>query len=54
MFFGHLMSEYEHQEITDYQTIYFLGCSKEQKLDPIDFDDERGDYRIVKGDHISF
>jgi len=54
------LTSYEQGEILDYQQIYFLG-QKADKFNPapnqgqnFGFDDERGDYNILKGDHISY
>jgi dual specificity tyrosine-phosphorylation-regulated kinase 2/3/4 len=54
MFFGHQLSEFEIKEILEYETIYYIGAKKELKPNPDNFDDDRGDYRIVSGDHISY
>lgn len=52
------MTPYEHAEILDYREIYFIG-HKAVKIKPgiganFGFDDERGDYSLIPGDHIAF
>ncbi len=59
---AHLLSEYEKGEILQATHIWFLGASQRGKLAGTDpqlflnhgFDDERGDYRIYKHDHIGY
>ncbi|CAH7688229.1 CMGC/DYRK/DYRK2 protein kinase [Phakopsora pachyrhizi] len=64
------LSDYEKGEILEYQEIYYVGAESEKKmcqgisstLDPrtgekifnYGYDDERGDYQIVKNDHLCF
>lgn len=53
---------YERGEIIDYNHIYFCGTETVQKLHAdltnqsinFGFDDERGDYNIVYGDHLAY
>lgn len=53
---------YERGEIVDYKDIYFCGTQSAAKhvgqlqADAVNFgyDDDRGDYSIVTGDHLSF
>jgi serine/threonine protein kinase len=58
--FSDKLSDYEKNEILDYKNIYFLGKDADKILsDPLSehnygFDDERGDYNVVVGDHIAF
>lgn len=54
------LSRYERREILEYDEVYFVGMAA-QKIDaPVadaanfGYDDERGDYIVVKGDHIAF
>ena len=56
----HLLSSYEQGEVLDYQTIYYAG-QKGKKLKSTataatnyGYDDERGDYNIVMGDHVRY
>jgi dual specificity tyrosine-phosphorylation-regulated kinase 2/3/4 len=56
----HLLTPFEQREILGYHTIHFIG-EKSNKLRPghnqatnYGFDDDRGDYRIVIGDHIAY
>lgn len=54
---------FERGEIVDYKEIYFCGTSDAKKhvgdlnstsLPNFGYDDERGDYMIVKGDHLAY
>jgi dual specificity tyrosine-phosphorylation-regulated kinase 2/3/4 len=53
---------YERGEIVDYSDIYFCGTQNAAKVvgDPnaeqpnFGYDDERGDYTIVPGDHLAY
>lgn len=53
---------YEKGEVVDYKDVYFCGTNSAQKhigdlnTDAANFgyDDERGDYSIVLGDHLSY
>ena len=54
------LTDYEKGEILDYKQVYFLGIgSKKIRGNPLNsynqgYDDERGDYKVVIKDHISF
>ena len=56
------LNTFEVGEIVDYQDIYFTGSEKAAKhVGDLDneggnfgYDDERGDYNIVHGDHLAF
>jgi dual specificity tyrosine-phosphorylation-regulated kinase 2/3/4 len=54
------LSEYERGEIANYAEVYFIGKSKEKPgsghnyKDNYGFDDERGDYKVVMKDHLSY
>mmetsp|Transcript_8230 Transcript_8230/g.8090 ORF Transcript_8230/g.8090 Transcript_8230/m.8090 type:complete len:273 (-) Transcript_8230:464-1282(-) len=55
------LTTYEQGEILGYHEIYYIGIgAKKTKPDPsssspnVGYDDERGDYNIVIGDHIAF
>ncbi|KAK9390692.1 kinase-like domain-containing protein [Lipomyces mesembrius] len=55
------LSAYEKGEILDFRSVYFCGtpnCSKiASHADPstnFGFDDERGDYKIIVGDHLAY
>ena len=60
--FRRVLNTFEVGEIMDYPEIYFIGNEKAAKhtgdLDNesgnFGYDDERGDYNIVHGDHLSF
>lgn len=54
-----VLTDFEQAEILEYQQIYFLGLGAQKiKGTVLDnnygFDDDRGDYRVVMGDHIAF
>jgi hypothetical protein len=51
---------YEHGEILDYREVYYLG-KRTDKIQPsistgsnCGFDDEKGDYNVIAGDHIAY
>lgn len=55
------LSEFEQSEILDYKSIYFVGRDKERKVkgsnrrgNNAGYDDDRANYRVVKGDHIGY
>lgn len=53
---------FERAEILDYPTVYFTGLASAEKVKPdlgdsagnFGYDDERGDYKIVDGDHLAY
>lgn len=51
---------YEHREIFDYREVYYLGKRSDKILPSFSqgfnygFDDEKGDYYVIKGDHIIY
>ncbi|KAG6358724.1 hypothetical protein INS49_012243 [Diaporthe citri] len=57
-----MLNIYERGEIIDYNDIYFCGTQNAQKVigdlnsdvPNFGYDDERGDYSIVTGDHLSY
>ena len=57
-----VLNIYERGEIVDYKDVYFCGTQNAAKVvgDPqsdspnFGYDDERGDYTIVPGDHLSY
>ncbi|ROV96764.1 hypothetical protein VMCG_07936 [Cytospora schulzeri] len=57
-----MLNIYERGEIIDYNDIYFCGTQNAQKvvgdlntdIPNFGYDDERGDYSIVTGDHLAF
>lgn len=58
-YFKYLLSPFEQGEVLEYNEIYFLGLSAEKIKNysvsmNYGYDDERGDYRIVVGDHIAY
>ncbi len=58
----HNLNLYESGEIVDFLDIYFVGAKHSRKIagDPnagatnCGYDDERGDYNIVEGDHLAY
>lgn len=59
MFFRQELTDHEKAEILDYQDIYFFG-KLSNKIKPKlaapnnGFDDSRGDYLLIAGDHIAY
>ncbi|OMJ96195.1 hypothetical protein SteCoe_153 [Stentor coeruleus] len=57
--FSHFLSKFEIGEISAYNEIYYLGL-KAQKIqgdtggENYGFDDQRSDYKLIQGDHISY
>lgn len=57
-----MLNIYERGEIIDYKDIYFCGTQNAQKvvgdlnskLPNFGYDDERGDYTIIVGDHLAY
>ncbi|KAM0281583.1 hypothetical protein ACHAQH_003452 [Verticillium albo-atrum] len=57
-----MLNLYERGEIVDYSDVYFCGTQNAQKVvgdlqsdkPNFGYDDERGDYTIVPGDHLSY
>lgn len=57
-----MLNIYERGEIIDYSDIYFCGTQRARKVigdlqsdaPNFGYDDERGDYSIVPGDHLSY
>jgi dual specificity tyrosine-phosphorylation-regulated kinase 2/3/4 len=58
--YDRFLSRYERREILEYDEVYFLGIAATKIDAPVTdganfgYDDERGDYCVVKGDHIAF
>ena len=57
----HHLSDYERDEIYEYQHLFYIGDASAKKMavrsiptNNYGYDDERGDYQIVERDHISF
>lgn len=57
-----ILNTFEVGEIMDYKDVYFVGTAKAMKhvgdldneVGNFGYDDERGDYNIVNGDHLAF
>jgi dual specificity tyrosine-phosphorylation-regulated kinase 2/3/4 len=55
------LTEYERQEIVDYEQVYYVGsncekkpASREDSTNNYGYDDDRGDYVYVEHDHILY
>ncbi|KZT20255.1 hypothetical protein NEOLEDRAFT_881230 [Neolentinus lepideus HHB14362 ss-1] len=55
------LSEYERKEVLDYPSVYFFGARSEKKpatpsnaINNYGYDDERGDYLVINGDHLGY
>ncbi|TFK46040.1 hypothetical protein OE88DRAFT_1708135 [Heliocybe sulcata] len=55
------LSEYERKEVLDYPSVYFIGARSDKKpattsnsTNNHGYDDERGDYLVVNGDHLGY
>ncbi|RXW24131.1 hypothetical protein EST38_g1693 [Candolleomyces aberdarensis] len=55
------LSEYERKEILDYPAVYCIGAKSKKKMavpenstNNFSYDDERGDYQVVFGDHLGY
>jgi dual specificity tyrosine-phosphorylation-regulated kinase 2/3/4 len=56
-----VLSEFEKNEILEYSSIYYFGAHRQKRTTSAGsstnnngFDDERGDYLAVMGDHIAY
>ena len=57
--FGNFLTKFEQMEILDFNEVFYLGMKAEKVTDfsnenNYGFDDERNDYKVVKGDHIAY
>ncbi|CAG8509566.1 8536_t:CDS:10 [Ambispora leptoticha] len=59
--YGQYLSLYERTEILDYPNVYFVGPNAQKKAASPEltgcnfgYDDERGDYLVVTGDHLCY
>lgn len=59
--FGDLLTSFEQSEVLEYQHVYFVGREGANKIKGIPhtpnnngYDDERGDYKLVVGDHLEY
>ncbi|KAG1749136.1 uncharacterized protein EDB91DRAFT_1244926 [Suillus paluster] len=55
------LSEYEKEEILNYPQVYCIGSGSPKKnahpqivVNNFGYDDERGDYQVINGDHLAF
>lgn len=55
------LTDYEKIEVQNYNTVYFIGLPSAKKIRGstlsqynFGYDDERGDYSVVIGDHIAY
>ncbi|KAK0550555.1 serine/threonine protein kinase, CMGC, dual-specificity [Tilletia horrida] len=58
---GNRLSPYEFKEMYSYEEIYYVGSQRTKKQASVEraannfgYDDERGDYLIMTGDHIAY
>ena len=57
--FSSVLSSYEQSEILSYSEVYYIGISCKKIKNNVNsanygYDDERGDYKVTIGDHISY
>jgi dual specificity tyrosine-phosphorylation-regulated kinase 2/3/4 len=57
--FASALSNYEQSEILGYGEVYYIGLRSKKVKNNLNsanygYDDERGDYKVVVGDHIAF
>lgn len=59
--FSRELAEYEREEIKSYDSVYFVGQGSRKVMatqtntrNNYGYDDDRGDYLVVTGDHILF
>ncbi len=58
--FSEQLTQYEQGEILDHQEVFFLGLKAAKVKQPginainFGFDDERGDYHVIQGDHLAY
>jgi dual specificity tyrosine-phosphorylation-regulated kinase 2/3/4 len=59
--YGLMLTDYEKKEIQDYPMVYFIGNSRDKKINGSEqnehnfgYDDEKGDYNVVYEDHVGF
>jgi dual specificity tyrosine-phosphorylation-regulated kinase 2/3/4 len=56
--FSSCFNTYEQTEILSYPSIYYIGLGitkiKTVAINNFGFDDEKGDYKIIPGDHIGY
>jgi Protein kinase domain len=55
------LCDYEKKEILDYPSVYFIGAKSKKKMASPDnstnnysYDDDRGDYQVIMGDHLAY
>ena len=55
------LSDYERREITEYTEVFCVGVGSKKKMAKLDdtalnhgYDDDRGDYLVVNGDHLAY
>ncbi|OMJ91102.1 hypothetical protein SteCoe_6467 [Stentor coeruleus] len=52
--FKNSLTSYEQNEILNFKDIYYMGFKCPRNEIPNSFDDENGNYKLYKGDHISY
>ncbi|CAO3661321.1 unnamed protein product [Rhizopus microsporus] len=53
-YYGKYLSRYEKEEIQTYTCVYFVGSHAKKKYEENEFDDEKGNYKIVLQDHLAY
>jgi len=55
------LSDYEKEEILNYPQVYCIGSGSQKKkahpevvVNNFGYDDERGDYQVINGDHLAY
>jgi dual specificity tyrosine-phosphorylation-regulated kinase 2/3/4 len=59
--YSNLLSNYELQEMFEHKEIFFVGdaqtkirAHRDRPTDNYGYDDERGDYQVIEGDHLAY
>lgn len=52
--FKHYLAGYEHNEINTYKEIYYMGFKFSRHDKSEGFDDDNGNFKLYKGDHICY
>lgn len=58
---AHYLCDYEKKEVLEYPSVYFIGAKSKKKMASPDhstnnysYDDDRGDYQVIMGDHLAY
>ncbi|KAL1924711.1 uncharacterized protein VTP21DRAFT_4365 [Calcarisporiella thermophila] len=59
--YGNQLSPYERSEIMDFSHVYYVGHRSAKKMATLEnasnnfgYDDDRGDYQVIPGDHLAY